>query len=140
MHDILAVRQSVFVVEQNCAYQDADYLDHCAWHLTGRRHDGQIVAYLRVNAPGSHNVEPSIGRVLTVKTVRGGRLASNALRQALARCETAYPGHAIHIAAQVYLVDFYGRFGFKPVGLPYDEDGIAHIDMIRPAAAISDSI
>ena len=135
LHDILVARQKVFVVEQNCAYQDADDLDHSAWHLTGRAEDGQLVVYLRVNPPGSRYAQPSIGRLLTVKAMRGGRLASSALERALEKCEAAYPEHAIRIAAQTYLVDFYRHFGFDACGAPYDEDGIAHVDMRRPAGA-----
>lgn len=139
LHAILATRQNVFIVEQRCAYQDADHLDHAAWHLTGRAPDGQLVAYLRLNPPGSRYKEPSIGRLLTVKAMRGGRLASIALQRALERCEKIYPGHAIRIAAQTYLEAFYRQFGFRAVGTPYDEDGIAHIDMIRSSGVVVDS-
>ncbi len=138
-HTILATRQRVFVVEQNCAYQDADDLDLEAWHLTGHRPDGQLAAYLRLTAPGSRFVEASIGRLLTVTSLRGQHIASQALQRALRQCEAAYPGQAIRIAAQTYLLDFYRRFGFQAVGSPYKEDGIDHIDMIRPAVIV-DSI
>lgn len=134
MHDILAARQNVFVVEQCCVYQDADDWDRVAWHLTGRSPSGQIMAYLRVCPPGSRYLEPSIGRLLTVKPMRGGQLASRALKMAIARCAASYPGHSIRIAAQAYLVEYYHRFGFRTTGSPYDEDGIAHIDMVRAAS------
>ncbi len=139
MHEILAVRQSVFVVEQKCAYQDADALDLEAWHLTGRNRHGRLVAYLRINAPGSRFAEPSFGRLLTVKPVRGKHLARQALNLALTKCGAAYPGQAIRIAAQTYLVDYYRRFGFLPRGKIYEEDGIEHIDMVRPTPAAADS-
>ena len=138
LHDILAVRQSVFIVEQRCAYQDADHWDHAAWHLTGRADDARLVVYLRVNPPGLRFAEPSIGRLLTVKAWRGRHLARIALKKALDKCEKAYPGHAIRIAAQTYLETFYRRFGFRAVGAPYDEDGIAHIDMIRPVETVAE--
>jgi ElaA protein len=134
LHEILAVRQSVFVVEQCCVYQDADDWDRVAWHLTGRSPSGQIVAYLRVCPPGSRCREPSIGRLLTIKPMRGKHLASRALKMAIARCESRYPGHSIRIAAQSYLEAYYRRFGFDTIGAPYDEDGIVHIDMIRTAS------
>ena len=136
MHAILAIRQRVFVVEQNCAYQDADELDLDAWHLTGHRPDGRLAAYLRLIAPGARFPEASIGRLLTVKALRGRKIAGQALEQALRKCEVIYPRQAIRIAAQTYLVDFYRRFGFRAVGSPYKEDGIEHIDMIRSAAAM----
>ncbi len=135
MHAILALRQKVFVVEQNCAYQDADVLDLNAWHLTGRRTDGQLVVYLRINAPGSRFHEASIGRLLTAGPMRGQQLASRALKRALRQCATFYPGQAIRITAQTHLMAFYERFGFRAVGSAYKEDGIDHIDMIRSAAA-----
>ena len=138
LHAILAARQRVFIVEQRCAYQDADDLDHTAWHLTGRAEDAQLVVYLRVNPPGSRYAEPSIGRLLTVEPWRGRRLARIALTKALDKCEKAYPGHAVRIAAQTYLEAFYRCFGFRAVGAPYDEDGIAHIDMIRPAETVAE--
>ncbi len=136
MHAILAIRQRVFIVEQNCVYQDADDLDLDAWHLTGCRPDGRLAAYLRLIAPGARFAEASIGRLLTVKSMRGRQIASQALIQALRKCEVVYPQQAIHIAAQTYLVDFYRRFGFHAIGSPYKEDGIEHVDMIRSAAAV----
>lgn len=139
LHEILMVRQKVFIVEQSCAYQDADELDHSAWHLTGRAEDARLVVYLRVNPPGSRFREPSIGRLLTVKAERGGRLATMALQQAIEKCGRSYPGYAIRIAAQTYLERYYRQIGFRAVGAPYEEDGIAHVDMIRPADVEVDS-
>ncbi len=123
------------MIEQNCLYQDADDLDHLAWHLTGSSRNGQLVAYLRVIPPGTRFPEPSIGRLLTIATMRGQYLATCALQQALRKCEAAYPGQTIRIAAQTYLVDFYSRFGFRKIGASYPEDGIEHVDMVRVAAA-----
>jgi ElaA protein len=136
MHAILAVRQRVFVVEQRCAYQDADALDRDAWHLTGCDPLGQIASYLRVTPPGARFDAPSIGRLLTVKSMRGQHLARQAVEFALARCAEIYPGAAIRIAAQTYLVEFYRHFGFVSIGTPYDDEGIAHLDMIRPGSSV----
>ena len=74
-----------------------------------------------------------MGIFLRFRALRGRRLASIALKQALEKCDKAYPGHAIRVAAQTYLEAFYCQFGFRPIGAPYDEDGIAHINMMRPA-------
>ena len=134
VHAILAARQRVFMIEQNCLYPDADDLDHLAWHLTGCSRNGQLMAYLRVVPPGSRHPEPSIGRLLTIKSMRGNHLATCALEQALRKCQAAYPGQAIRIAAQTYLVDFYYRFGFRKIGPSYPEDGIEHVDMVRLTA------
>lgn len=130
MHAILAARQGVFIIEQRCIYPDADHLDLEAWHLMGCSPGGQLMAYLRINPPGARFAEPSIGRLMTIASMRGKQLARRALAQALTKCDTAYPGQAIRIAAQAYLVDYYGRFGFRKVGPPYAEDGIEHIDMV----------
>jgi ElaA protein len=136
VHAVLAARQSVFIMEQNCIYQDADDLDYSAWHLIGCNREGQLMAYLRVTPPGSRFPEPSIGRLLTIKPMRGKKIATCALELALNKCGTAYPGQSVRIAAQTYLVDFYNRFGFLKIGPSYKEDGIDHVDMLRVAASM----
>lgn len=130
MHDILSLRQRVFVVEQDCVYLDADHLDCQSWHLTARTDDGEIGVYARLTFPGSRFAEPSIGRVLTQKLLRRKGLAKIAVEKAIAKCTQEYPGHNIRISAQSYLVRFYTERGFRATGKPYDEDGIEHIDMI----------
>ena len=130
MHDILAVRQRVFVVEQSCVYQDADEFDSRSWHLTGRKGTGDIEIYARLLCPGSRFVEPSFGRLLTRKSMRNTGFARTAVGMVIAKSQKEYPGQNIKISAQVYLADFYSGFGFKVIGELYDEDGIDHIDMI----------
>ncbi len=130
MHDILAVRQQVFVVEQNCIYLDADELDRQSWHLTGISENGDVEIYARLNFPGSRFAEPSIGRVLTCTTVRKQGYAKMAVIQAIEKSRREYPGQNIRISAQIYLTRFYSDLGFRLIGEPYDEDGIEHIDMI----------
>ncbi len=130
MHDILAVRQQVFVVEQKCIYLDADELDRLSWHLTGRSENGDLDIYARLNFPGSRFQEPSIGRVLTRTALRKQGYAKMAVNQAIEKSRREYPGQNIKISAQVYLTKFYYELGFRVIGEPYDEDGIEHIDMI----------
>ena len=131
---VLKVRQAVFVVEQNCAYQDADDLDPVSWHLMGW-HEGatgrELVAYLRVVFPGKKYPEPSIGRVLTTASVRGTGVGKALTREAITRIALEYPHMSIRISAQRYLEKFYSEFGFETVSDPYDEDGIPHIEMVR---------
>ena len=131
---ILKVRQAVFVVEQNCAYQDADDLDPVSWHLMGW-HEGttgrELVAYLRVVFPGKKYPEPSIGRVLTTASVRGTGMGKALTREAITRIALEYPHMSIRISAQRYLEKFYSDFGFEIVSDPYEEDGIPHIEMLR---------
>ncbi len=131
MHDLLSARQEVFIVEQNCPYLDADALDKTAWHLIGRRKEGEIAAYVRLNPPGTRYKEPSIGRVLTRQSDRERGLARKAVAMAISKCSEAFPQMAIRISAQTYLTRFYAKFGFEVSGKPYDEDGIEHVVMVK---------
>ena len=134
LYDMLAQRQNVFVLEQQCLYPDLDGYDQDAWHLLGWRViDGkrQLAACLRVIAPGVKYTEMSIGRVLSTSAARGTGIGRELLLEGIARAEQLYPGHRIRIGAQQYLESFYGSFGFKTVSEPYDEDGIMHVEMLR---------
>ena len=134
LYAMLAARAAVFVVEQACAFQDADGLDAFAWHLLGwveQDHNPTLAAYLRLIDPGRKYAEPSIGRVLTTLPFRGTDLGRAAMREALARTAALYPGRAVRIGAQQRLERFYAEFGFRTVSAPYEEDGIAHVEMLR---------
>jgi ElaA protein len=134
LYAILAARQKVFALEQHCAYLDADGLDLYAWHLIGWD-DGEgrpvLAAYLRVIDPGHKFAEPSIGRVLTLPPHRGTGVGRLLMREGIARTRLAWPGRAIRIAAQQRLEAFYSSLSFRTICAPYDEDGIAHIDMLH---------
>jgi len=132
VHEILALRQEVFIIEQNCIYQDADSYDGISLHLTGRDENGDIVAYARLIPPGCRFDEPSVGRLLTIKEQRRAGLATEVMRRAISRSLAEYPRHPIAVSAQLYLKDFYHRLGFMVKGEPYDEDGILHVDMLLP--------
>ncbi|SDJ55197.1 GNAT family N-acetyltransferase [Microbulbifer yueqingensis] len=135
-YEVLRVRQQVFTVEQNCAYQDADGKDWVAWHLCGWAPDAdepRLLAYLRVVDPGEKYAEPSIGRVLTTAASRGSGLGRALMGRALEHSDRSHDGAAIRISAQRHLEGFYQEFGFEQVSPPYDEDGIPHIEMLRPA-------
>jgi ElaA protein len=137
LYALLAVRSAVFVVEQQCVFQDADGVDPFAWHLLGwtsaERQRG-LGASLRLIEPGRKYAEPSIGRVLTAAAVRGMGLGRVAMREGLARCAVLYPGLPVRIAAQQRLERFYATMGFRPASEVYEEDGILHVDMVRTAA------
>lgn len=137
LYAVLAARQQVFAVEQHCAFQDADGHDAHAWHLLGWARDGPapgLAAYLRALDPGRRFAEPSIGRVLTTPSHRGTGLGRAAMREGIARTRAAWPGRPIVVSAQRRLERFYAGLGFATISAPYDEDGIAHIDMRLPAA------
>ncbi len=129
LHEILRLRQEVFIVEQNCVYLDADELDTVSHHLMGRI-SGEIVVYARLCPPGSRFTEPSMGRLLTVKPYRQAGLAHRAVERCLLKAKEIFDESSFRISAQSYLRDFYSGFGFVESGEPYDEDGIEHIDMV----------
>ncbi|KAA1284874.1 GNAT family N-acetyltransferase [Alcaligenes faecalis] len=132
MYTIIQAREAVFVVEQACAYQEVDGLDLDSWHLSVLK-DGELAAYARVVEPGLKYEEPSIGRVLTLAKFRSLKIGYALVAEAIRFTEAHYPGTGIRIGAQAHLQKFYGSLGFEPVGEIYDEDGIAHIDMVKAA-------
>lgn len=134
LYAILKLRQEVFVVEQQCAYQDCDDRDQRAWHLVGWRQAAKIepVAYLRVIPPGLAGELPAIGRLLLRADRRGRGEGKSMLSRALNRIEEVCPETAVRISAQYHLMEFYRDFGFQPASEVYDEDGIPHLVMIRP--------
>ncbi|MDP3821580.1 MAG: GNAT family N-acetyltransferase [Burkholderiales bacterium] len=130
---IYRARQTVFSIEQACAYLDADGFDERSYHLAAWSTDRSMpLAYARVVHPGQKYVEPSIGRVITIAAARGTGLGRKLVRRAIAHCHEAFPGQGIRISAQTRLEAFYAGFGFQPIGEPYMEDGIPHTEMLLP--------
>lgn len=129
LYQVLRVRQDVFVVEQNCPYNDIDDTDAEWLHLLGRQGE-QLVAYarLRLDAP-EHPGVARIGRVLVIESGRGQGVARELMQRSMDYIHEHAPGRVIAIGAQCYLLDFYRSLGFQNVGEPYDEDGIPHQDM-----------
>ncbi len=133
LYDALQLRSRVFILEQG-PYLDPDGWDAASAHLLGRDvGSGELLAYLRIVDPGVRFPEPSIGRVVTALPVRGLGLGRSLMREGLARCADLWPGQAIRISAQARLRGFYQSLGFEPVGEPYDEDSIPHLEMVRAA-------
>jgi ElaA protein len=135
LYRALMLRQSVFVVEQSCAYLDADGLDEMAIHGLGHDRDGRLVAVARILPPGYKFAQPSIGRIAVATDARRFGHGRAIVTAALAEVERRYPCSAIRIDAQAYLEAFYGSFGFTRTGSPFDEDGILHVAMIRDPTA-----
>lgn len=132
LYELLALRQEVFVVEQNCPYLDADGLDYQAWHLMGKDPDGKLLAYTRIIPKGlSYPDHPAVGRVITRKDIRGQGWGRPLMEKTLAYCAELFGPETIKISAQSHLQDFYASLGFEPVGTEYEEDGIPHQAMIR---------
>jgi ElaA protein len=130
---IYRARQTVFSVEQECAYLDVDGFDEASFHLAAWAPDRSMPqAYARVVHPGQKYAEPSIGRVITISAARGTGLGRELVRRAIVHCHEAFPGQGIRISAQTRLEAFYAGFGFEAVGEPYLEDGIPHTEMLLP--------
>lgn len=129
LYDALALRCRVFILEQG-PYLDPDGIDRHCWHLLGRDEAGVLQAYLRVVDPGLKYAEPSIGRVISSAERRGTGLGRALVAEGVARCLAAWPGQGIRISAQAHLDRFYAGFGFEPVGEPYLEDDIPHLEML----------
>jgi ElaA protein len=134
LYAVFAAREAVFVVEQNCAYQELDGLDAEAAHLVAWS-GSEVAAYLRVLGPGSRFEQPSIGRVMTAKAFRGRGLGRECIERALKHIDEVYSGE-VRISAQSYLEQFYRSFGFEPASQLYMEDGIPHIEMVRKAGTL----
>jgi ElaA protein len=131
---IYRARQTVFSVEQECAYLDADGYDEASFHLAAWSAESSMpLAYARLVHPGQKYAEPSIGRVVTVAAVRGTGLGRELVRRSIAHGREAFPGQGIRISAQSRLEAFYASFGFEVIGVPYMEDGIPHTEMLLPA-------
>jgi len=135
LYDILELRSAVFIVEQSCAYQDADGADRVSHHLWSRSDDGSVNAYLRVVPPGVKYDEPSLGRIVTSAAARRTGLGRALMREGILRAEALYGPCAIRIGAQRYLLRFYEEFGFVSTGFEYDEDDIPHTEMLRADVA-----
>ncbi len=133
LYDVIQARLEVFVVEQDCPYQDVDGRDKASIHVFGRDQEGEIVAYARITKPGVRFAEPSIGRVITTRKGRGQGLGRTLMERAIEAIEQDFPGEPIRISAQQYLEKFYGSLGFQTVSEPYLEDNIPHLEMVRSA-------
>ncbi len=129
VHQLLQARTSVFVIEQQCIYLDADEYDLVAWHLIAWAGD-KIAACLRVIGPGEKYAEASIGRVLTRSEYRGTGLGKQLMSEGLQRLSAQFPETNVRISAQAYLQRFYESFGFAVSSAPYLEDDIPHVEML----------
>jgi ElaA protein len=130
MYSLLQLRSQVFVVEQNCVYQDIDGKDYKALHLIGE-YDGKIVAYCRLFKSGDYFQEASIGRVVIDANYRDKKWGHEMMKQAIAGIETHFKETKIIISAQLYLQKFYESHGFVQTSEMYLEDDIPHIEMKR---------
>ena len=130
LYQLLQLRSEVFVVEQNCVYQDLDGKDYKALHQLGY-YNGKLVAYARLFDAGQYFPEASIGRVVIAKEVRNKKWGHDLMQQAIRVIAVEFYQQKITISAQLYLKKFYERHQFIKIGDEYLEDGIPHIRMQR---------
>lgn len=131
LYTILQLRSAIFVVEQNCVYQDIDYKDQDALHVMGYKQD-RLIAYARIFKPDDYfDGYAAIGRVLVKYDARHLNYGYAIMKASINAIESIFNETKIMISAQTYLHSFYTNLGFKQQGEAYLEDGIPHIQMIR---------
>ena len=127
---ILAARQDVFVVEQECPFPEMDRIDDLCYHLVVWA-DDDVAGYARIVPPGVRLSAPSIGRIITTQAHRGTGLGKMLMERSIEHALSLYPNQDLYLSAQIHLDRFYRAFGFVAFDEPYDEDGIMHQDMVR---------
>ena len=129
LYDLLQLRSEVFVVEQDCVYQDVDGKDQKALHILGFK-EKKLVAYTRLFKPGDYFENASIGRVVVALKERQHKYGYDIMIASITAIKNKYNETKIHISAQCYLKRFYNNLGFIEIGEEYLEDGIPHIGMV----------
>ncbi|RMA66026.1 GNAT family N-acetyltransferase [Ulvibacter antarcticus] len=129
LYDLLRLRSEVFVVEQDCVYQDLDDKDSKALHIIGKK-EGRVVAYTRCFKPGIYFEEASIGRVVVDEKERKYGYGHDIMKASIKAINDLYRVKKIKLSAQTYLIKFYESHGFQTTGEGYLEDGIPHIAMV----------
>ena len=129
LYQIIRLRLEVFVLEQNCIYQDLDNKDQKAIHLVGEE-DGKVIAYTRLFKKGDYFENASIGRVIVKKESRKKDYGKKIMQKSIEELKNEHNEENIEISAQKYLIKFYDDLGFKKIGEEYLEDNIPHIKMV----------
>lgn len=137
LYNVLQLRNEVFVVEQNCIYQDADGKDVSAFHLLMFL-DERLSGYARLLPAGVSFETISIGRVLASRTNRNKGFGKQLMHRAIQECYHLFGCLPITISAQTYAISFYQNFGFETTGQEYEEDNIPHIQMILKPVALKE--
>lgn len=132
LYSVIKLRIDVFIVEQECPYEELDDKDALAStrHLLGLDNSNNVVAYSRILAPGVSYPQPSIGRVVIDKRHRGKGLGYILMNKSIEMNQRLWPHESISISAQSHLKEFYASLGFKQNSDIYLEDGIPHINML----------
>ena len=128
IYDILALRTEIFIVEQDCIYADCDGKDKNAYHLYISENDS-IIAYCRILDKGINFDEISLGRFAVRMDYRSKGLAKKMLGEVIGFIKNELKATSVKLSAQQYIMELYASYGFLPIGEPYDDDGIVHVDM-----------
>lgn len=128
-YKLIALRIEVFVIEQDCPYQELDGKDQKSHHVICKENDF-IIATARIVPPGISYQEPSIGRVVIQKSARGSGLGHDLMTQAMIASKNLYGNVALRLSAQEYLINYYKKYGFEVVSEVYLEDNIPHVEML----------
>ena len=131
LYTILRLRTEVFVVEQNCVFQDMDNKDQVSYHVCGWLNN-ELIAYTRLVPAGVSYREASIGRVITAPSARRTGAGKELMQYSIKKLYELWGQRSIKLGAQLYLKKFYESFGFEQMSDIYIEDGIPHIEMLFP--------
>lgn len=129
-HDLIALRIEVFVIEQDCPYQELDGKDKMAYHLILRNVEGVIIGTTRILPKGISYSEIAIGRVVVAENFRYLKLGHLLMEKSIAFIEEKFGKQDIRLSAQTHLVNYYATHGFTSTGKEYLEDGIPHTEML----------
>jgi len=129
-HDIIALRIQIFIIEQNCPYQEVDGKDKLAHHLFFKNEMDEIIAVTRILPQGISYPEVAIGRVVVHEEYRGTGLGNQLMADSMNFVKDKYGEVPVRLSAQKHLENYYGNHGFKSTGKEYLEDGIPHVEML----------
>ena len=129
-HDLIALRIQIFVIEQDCPYQEVDGKDKIAFHLFFKNEKDEMIATTRILPQGISYEEVAIGRVVVHEDHRGTGLGNQLMADSMSFVEKQFGKVSVRLSAQKHLENYYGKHGFKSTGKEYLEDGIPHIEML----------
>ena len=129
-HDIIALRIKIFVIEQDCPYQDLDGKDKLAHHLFYTNNEDEVVAATRILPQNISYAEVSIGRVVVDERCRGTGLGHLIMEESMNFVQAEFGQVDVRLSAQKHLENYYGKHGFRSTGKEYLEDGIPHVEML----------
>jgi len=129
-HDIIALRIQIFIIEQNCPYQEVDGKDKLAYHLFFKNEKNEVIAVTRILPQGISYDEVAIGRVVVNDNYRGTGLGNQLMSDSMKFVKEKFGDVPVRLSAQKHLEKYYGNHGFESTGNEYLEDGIPHVEML----------